>query len=107
MPIYEYACQKCNKRLEVFQKFSDPLLTECPDCKGKLKKLVSNTSFVLKGTGWYATDFAGKKNPDSSSGKAPKKSGGKDKAAEKTEKSAEAKTESKAAPAPNSSPNNP
>ena len=114
MPIYEYECQKCGKRLEAVQKFSDPLLTECPDCKGILKKLVSNTSFVLKGTGWYVTDFAGKKKADSSSGKEVKKSGGngkapggKDKPVETAASSPEAKTEKKAAPAPSSTPNNP
>ena len=60
MPIYEYECQKCGARLERIQKFSDPILTECPKCKGRLKKLISNTSFVLKGTGWYVTDYARK-----------------------------------------------
>jgi putative FmdB family regulatory protein len=106
MPIYEYACEKCNKRLEVVQKFSDPLLTECPDCKGKLKKLVSNSSFVLKGSGWYVTDYA-RKGSNEGSGKGHKKSGGTEKADEKTgKKPSEAKAESKATPASNSSPNN-
>ncbi len=101
MPIYEYECEKCKKRLEVVQKFSDPLLTECPDCKGKLKKLVSNTSFVLKGSGWYVTDYARKGSSDSSSGKGAKKKHAKDAAGEKSEKASEAK-ESKAASAPGS-----
>jgi predicted nucleic acid-binding Zn ribbon protein len=43
------------------QKFSDPPLTDCPHCKGKLKKLMSLNSFHLKGSGWYVTDYAGKK----------------------------------------------
>ncbi len=60
MPIYEYECNECEKKLEVVQKFSDPLLTECPECKGQLKKLISNTSFVLKGDGWYVTDYPSK-----------------------------------------------
>lgn len=104
MPIYEYECEKCKKRLEAVQKFSDPLLTECPDCKGKLKKLVSNTSFVLKGSGWYVTDYARKGSSESSSGKGAKKKPGKD-ASEK--KPAEAKAESKAASAPSSPSNTP
>jgi putative FmdB family regulatory protein len=58
MPVYEYECLQCGKRLEVMQKFSDKPLTKCPDCNGKLKKLISNTSFVLKGSGWYVTDYA-------------------------------------------------
>ena len=60
MPIYEYACEKCHKQLEVIQKITEAPLTACPDCKGRLKKMISNTSFVLKGTGWYVTDYASK-----------------------------------------------
>ncbi|MDA8387555.1 MAG: transcriptional regulator [Nitrospiraceae bacterium] len=60
MPVYEYMCQSCGQRHEALQKFSDPPLSECPRCKGKLKKLISNNSFVLKGSGWYITDYARK-----------------------------------------------
>lgn len=73
MPLYEYQCLNCDKTHEVMQRFSDPPLTECPNCKGKLKKLVSLSSFSLKGTGWYTTDYKRKNssqnldkpNPDS------------------------------------------
>lgn len=58
MPIYEYRCTACGKQLEIMQKHSDEPLTVCPDCGGDMKKLISNTSFVLKGTGWYKTDYA-------------------------------------------------
>jgi len=58
MPIYEYGCTKCGKTHEIMQKFSDAPLSKCPDCGGKVRKMISNTSFVLKGTGWYATDYA-------------------------------------------------
>ncbi|MCL0061980.1 hypothetical protein M1N62_03355 [Thermodesulfovibrionales bacterium] len=58
MPVYEYECLQCSKKHEVIQRFSDTLLTTCPDCEGRVKKLISNTSFVLKGTGWYVTDYA-------------------------------------------------
>lgn len=58
MPIYEYGCQQCGHQFDIMQKFSDAPLTECPKCCGSLKKLISNTSFVLKGSGWYISDYA-------------------------------------------------
>jgi putative FmdB family regulatory protein len=60
MPIYEYECQKCHQTTEAMQKFSDPPLTECPSCSGSLKKMISQSSFHLKGAGWYVTDYARK-----------------------------------------------
>ncbi len=60
MPIYEYECTKCGTIEEVIQKFSDKPLTKCRSCAGKLHKLVSQSSFHLKGTGWYVTDYANK-----------------------------------------------
>ena len=57
MPIYEYQCQKCGTIEEALQKFSDNPLTKCRHCTGKLHKLVSRSSFHLKGTGWYVTDY--------------------------------------------------
>jgi putative FmdB family regulatory protein len=59
MPIYEYQCQKCGT-FEFTQRITDKPLGKCPTCKGKVKKLISNTSFQLKGTGWYVTDYARK-----------------------------------------------
>lgn len=59
MPIYEYQCVKCGQ-FEITQKITDKPLGRCPTCKGKVKKLISNTSFQLKGTGWYVTDYARK-----------------------------------------------
>jgi putative FmdB family regulatory protein len=58
MPIYEYKCTGCGSEHEFIQRFSDKPKSKCPDCGGKLRKLISNTSFVLKGTGWYVTDYA-------------------------------------------------
>jgi putative FmdB family regulatory protein len=58
MPIYEYACQKCGHELEVMQKMSDKPLTKCPECKGRLEKIFSQTSFQLKGSGWYVSDYS-------------------------------------------------
>lgn len=57
MPIYEYDCEKCKKRHELTQKMADAPLETCPDCGGKVNKIISMTSFQLKGTGWYATDY--------------------------------------------------
>lgn len=58
MPIYEYVCLVCKKEHEIIQRHNDTPLTKCPDCGGHMKKLISNTSFVLKGSGWYKTDYA-------------------------------------------------
>jgi len=66
MPIYEYQCQKCGT-FETTQKITDKPLAKCPTCKGKVRKLISNTSFQLKGTGWYITDYARKGKTDGKS----------------------------------------
>lgn len=58
MPIYEYTCSTCGKHHEIMQKITEEPLMVCPDCGGEMKKMISNTSFVLKGTGWYLTDYA-------------------------------------------------
>ena len=59
MPVYEYECQECGIHLEVIQKISDPPSKKCENdgCSGKLRRLMSNSSFVLKGSGWYVTDY--------------------------------------------------
>jgi putative FmdB family regulatory protein len=59
MPIYEYLCKKCGE-FELMQRITDDPLTRCPTCRGKVTKLISNTSFQLKGSGWYVTDYARK-----------------------------------------------
>ncbi len=69
MPIYEYECTKCGKIEEVSQKFSDKPLTQCKQCSGKLHKLISHSSFHLKGTGWYVTDYANKSRSNSAASK--------------------------------------
>ena len=59
MPIYEYQCEKCGT-FEITQRITEKALAKCPTCKSKVKKLISNTSFQLKGSGWYVTDYARK-----------------------------------------------
>lgn len=73
MPIYEYRCAKCGD-FDAMQKITDKPLRKCPTCKGKVSKLISNTAFQLKGTGWYVTDYAGKGKSGSSSGESAKSS---------------------------------
>lgn len=75
MPLYEYECKKCHHRFERIQKFSDPLVRKCPKCKtGRVEKLISAPAVQFKGTGWYVTDYGGKK------GGGEKESGGKSEA---------------------------
>lgn len=58
MPIYSYKCNICNHQLDKLQKISDAPLRECPQCKEEaLTKQITSSSFQLKGTGWYQTDF--------------------------------------------------
>jgi putative FmdB family regulatory protein len=59
MPIYEYECSKCGV-FEINQRITDDPIRKCPTCRSKVKKLISNTSFQLKGSGWYVTDYARK-----------------------------------------------
>jgi putative FmdB family regulatory protein len=61
MPIYEYTCRKCGAHLEVMRKISDKPLARHPRCGGKLEKEWSRTGFQFKGSGWYVTDYAGRK----------------------------------------------
>ncbi len=63
MPIYEYQCRKCGKAFEVVQRISEPEVKSCQFCKGPVKRLMSVTTFHLKGSGWYVTDYGGKKAP--------------------------------------------
>jgi putative FmdB family regulatory protein len=63
VPLYEYQCRKCGQRVEKIQKFSDPPLTRCEHCGGKLERLLSSPAIQFKGTGWYLTDYARKSSP--------------------------------------------
>jgi putative FmdB family regulatory protein len=91
MPIYEYQCQKCGT-FEVTQRITEKPLGKCPTCKGKVKKLISNTSFQLKGTGWYVTDYARK---DNNKGAGKGENGAKPSAESKSDSKSDSKGESK------------
>jgi putative FmdB family regulatory protein len=74
MPIYEYQCGACGHRFEEWQKMSDPPVRTCPKCKTKkVEKLISQTSFTLKGGGWYS-DLYGSSKPGASSASSDAKS---------------------------------
>lgn len=68
MPIYEYACEQCHTKEEIIQKLDDPAPLECPKCqaKGTLKKVVTSSSFHLKGGGWYKDLYSSNKPSDTS-----------------------------------------
>ena len=60
MPLYEYQCSECKRKIEVLQKFSDPVLSECSECGGELERILSVPSIRFKGSGWYVTDYSSK-----------------------------------------------
>src|SRR5262245_44264282 len=103
MPIYEYKCNKCGV-VEVMQRITEAQLKKCPNCKSKVERMVSRSSFVLKGTGWYATDYANKgkdhapasEDGVSASNGSPK--GGEPQSESKTEAKSEAKTSTESKP---------
>jgi putative FmdB family regulatory protein len=73
MPIYEYECTSCCNVFEIVQRMTEDPLTNCPDCSGPVKKLVSMSSFQLKGGGWYADGYSSKSSNGSGSlDKSPK-----------------------------------
>src|SRR3989475_8317330 len=91
MPTYEYECLKCRRVFEVRQRISEPALTMCDVCGGEVRRLLSAAPFILKGGGWYVTDYPSEsrkqalqseKSSDKSSDKSPDKSP--DKTSEKT-----------------------
>jgi len=100
MPIYEYECSECGRIDEVLQKFSDKPLDRCKHCSGKLHKLISHSSFHLKGTGWYITDYANKSQSSATPSPAVKREAKKssDNSSKKNETSSK-KTETSSKPA--------
>jgi putative FmdB family regulatory protein len=111
VPTYEYQCTGCGREFEVRQRISEPALTRCEQCGGAVKRLLSSAPFILKGGGWYVTDYPSesrKKALESEKSSASKDTTAADKpAAEKTEKapapaSGSASTSASAAPAKSS-----
>jgi putative FmdB family regulatory protein len=101
VPTYQYACTECDHRFDAVQAFSDPSLTVCPECDGKLRKVFSSVGIVFKGSGFYRTDSraaAGSTVAKSESGADSSSSDSTPTSAEKSGKP-EKKTETKAAPA--------
>jgi putative FmdB family regulatory protein len=88
LPLYEYACTKCGQRTEKIRKFSDPPLTQCEKCGGKLKQLVSSSAIRFKGSGWYVTDYARKPATAAAKSAASSGSGSKEKGPEGAKKEA-------------------
>lgn len=89
MPIYEYECSKCGHRFELLQKFSDPSVKSCPECRArKVHRLTSAPAIQFKGAGWYVSDYSDKGKATREEGKAEAKS-----AEAASEKSAEAARE--------------
>ncbi|MBI2058462.1 MAG: zinc ribbon domain-containing protein [Nitrospirae bacterium] len=62
MPIYEYRCPSCSHQFEYLQKITDAKSVKCPKCGTRSRRQISNTSFILKGSGWYKTDYASKES---------------------------------------------
>jgi putative FmdB family regulatory protein len=83
MPVYEYQCTECGHIEEAFQKITDPPLETCSKCRGHLKKLISHSSFHLKGSGWYVTDYGGAKTGSGSGSKKKENSKSTDTASKK------------------------
>ena len=96
MPLYEYHCSKCDKIFEVIEKFADAPLTVHEGCGGKVERLLSASAFQLKGSGWYATDYAksGGEKKDEKASNGASESNSKD---SKDSKSSESKSDSKPA----------
>ena len=70
MPVYEYRCNDCEHEFELIQRITAPARGTCPSCgSSRVHRLISLTSFQLKGSGWYVTDYAGKKGSNGSNGK--------------------------------------
>jgi putative FmdB family regulatory protein len=62
VPLYEYECTKCHRRTEKIERASGPHLKKCPHCGGKVEQVLAPPAIQFKGSGWYVTDYAGKKS---------------------------------------------
>ena len=98
MPTYQYACTECDHRFDAVQSFSDPSLTECPVCGGRLRKVFSSVGIGFKGSGFYRTDSRSGSGSAVAKAESGSESSGSTSTETKTEKKAE-KADTKAAPA--------
>ena len=104
MPTYDYECQKCGHAFEKFQSMTEERLKTCPECKGKVKRLIgTGAGIIFKGSGFYETDYRSdsyQKGAQRASSSSPSSSSTSDKATATTsdKKSAEPAAASKAAP---------
>ena len=73
MPTYEYVCEDCGYHFDVVQRISEEPLTECPKCKGHVKRLINCTNFLLKGDGWYKSGYTKGNNSNSKNNKSETK----------------------------------
>ena len=94
MPLYEYKCVKCGRKTEKIESVAGPHLKKCPHCGGKVESVITAPAIQFKGSGWYVTDYAGKK-PASDSGKEDKPAGESKEAAKDTKEKEPAKDSSK------------
>jgi putative FmdB family regulatory protein len=93
MPLYEYKCVKCEQRVEIIQRVSDPPYSICPKCGGDMKKLISSPAIQFKGSGFYKTDYGSKRS--GGGGESTKSDSGESKSESKSESKTESKSESK------------
>lgn len=103
MPLYEYECTACHRRMEKIQKFSDAPLTVCPHCGGALEKLIHAPAVSFKGGGWYADGY-GNAKPKSSGDTSGKSSGSSSKPATDSSSASSTAASTPAATAPSSPP---
>lgn len=94
MPLYEYQCTKCKHVFEKIQKFSDPPVTKCPECGGKVEQLLSAPAIQFKGAGWYVTDYAKKSGAPAGNGKSSDVKGSESKSSETKSETSGTKSES-------------
>ncbi len=109
MPTYEYQCNACSRIFEIRQRISEPALTRCETCGGVVKRLLSAAPFILKGEGWYVTDYPSEsrkkaRESEKSAGDKSEKSAGEKKDSAPAEKSSSpSSTPSTSASAPSAS----
>ncbi|KRA24001.1 FmdB family transcriptional regulator [Microbacterium sp. Root61] len=95
MPTYAYACKNCGHRFDAVQSFADPTLTECPECKGELRKEYGSIGVTFNGSGFYRTDSRAAAGGSTSSSVPAASSSGSD----SSSSSASSKSEAKASTA--------